>query len=105
MEPKRLRSPPYNTAVRDLVQGKRAWSPALAKKGVAHVTSGAGTLRQCWQQGYWDTYMRDAEHESRTRRYIENNPAKAKMVSFSKAWPWSSSRFRDAYERLCLPAR
>jgi hypothetical protein len=54
MEPKRLRSPPYNTAVRDLVQGKRAWSPALAKKGVPHVTSGAGTLRQCWQQGYWD---------------------------------------------------
>jgi hypothetical protein len=31
MEPKRLRSPPYNPALRDLVQGKRAWSPALAK--------------------------------------------------------------------------
>jgi hypothetical protein len=64
-----------------------------------------GRKGQFWQQGYWDAYMRDAEHESRTRRYIENNPAKAKTVSFSKAWPWSGSRFRDAYERLCLPAR
>ncbi|MGO8676637.1 MAG: transposase, partial [Limisphaerales bacterium] len=64
-----------------------------------------GRKGQFWQQGYWDTYMRDAEHESRTRRYIENNPARAKMVSFSKAWLWSSSRFRDAYERLCLPTR
>jgi putative DNA methylase len=231
MEPKRLRSPPYNPAVRDLVQGKRAWSPALAKDEIergflgwhengylphrdapglvqfitfrladafpaelrsewerllrieeererhrqleAYLDKGRGACHlrrrdiaamveralwfrhevqyelrawvimpnhvhllirvqdvpmwqlvdawkgftakevnrilgrkgQFWEQGYWDTYMRDAEHESRTRRYIENNPAKAKTVSFSKAWPWSSSRFRDAYERLCLPAR
>jgi putative transposase len=56
-----------------------------------------------WQEGYWDTYMRDQEHERRARRYIENNPTKAKLVTFSKQWPWGSARFRDANERLCLP--
>jgi REP element-mobilizing transposase RayT len=56
-----------------------------------------------WQDGYWDTYMRDVDHEARARRYIENNPTKARLVASSKEWPWSSARFRDQYERLCLP--
>jgi putative transposase len=56
-----------------------------------------------WQEGYWDTYMRDSGHEARARCYIEHNPAKAKLVVLSKEWPWSSARFRDANERLCLP--
>jgi putative DNA methylase len=64
-----------------------------------------GRKGQFWQAGYWDTYMRDREHESRTRRYIENNPAKARLAVFAKGWPWSSSRFRDAYERLCIPEK
>jgi putative transposase len=63
-----------------------------------------GRRGQFWQEGYWDTYMRDEEHESRTRRYIENNPVKAKLAAFAKEWPWSSARFRDAYERLRPPA-
>ncbi len=57
-----------------------------------------------WQEGYWDTYIRDGEHELKTRRYIENNPTKAKLAAFRKEWPWGSARFRDAYERLCVPA-
>ncbi len=56
-----------------------------------------------WQDGYWDTYMRDNEHEARTRRYIESNPTKACLAELARDWPWSSARFRDAYERLCLP--
>ena len=56
-----------------------------------------------WQEGYWDTYMRDADHERKARRYIENNPVKAGLVAMAKDWPWSSARLRDAYERLCLP--
>ena len=64
-----------------------------------------GRKGQFWLEGYWDTYMRDSEHESKTRRYIENNPAKARLVASPKDWPWSSARFRDAYERLCVPAR
>jgi putative transposase len=58
----------------------------------------AGSL---WAEDYWDTYQRDAEQERRTIRYIENNPAKAKLVLDPKAWPWSSARRRDAYGRLC----
>ena len=33
-----------------------------------------------WQADYWDTYIRDSEHELKTRRYIENNPVKAGLV-------------------------
>ena len=64
-----------------------------------------GCKGQFWQEGYWDTYMRDSQHESKTRRYIETNPTKAKLASFPKEWPWGSARYRDAYERLCLPAK
>jgi REP element-mobilizing transposase RayT len=55
-----------------------------------------------WAVDYFDTYMRDAEHERKTIRYIEYNPAKARLVLNPKDWPWSSARFRDAYGRLCL---
>ena len=64
-----------------------------------------GRKGEFWQDGYWDTYMRDIEHESKSRRYIENNPTKAKLTISPKEWPWSSARFRDVYERLCLPEK
>lgn len=64
-----------------------------------------GRKGQFWQEGYWDTYMRDEEHELRTRQYIENNPTKAKLVPFAREWPCSSARFRDAYQRLSVPIR
>ena len=60
---------------------------------------------QFWQEDYWDTYMRDGEHELKTRNYIENNPTKASLVAFRKDWPWSSARFRDSNERLCVSER
>ena len=56
-----------------------------------------------WAEDYFDTYMRDAEHERKTIRYIENNPAKAKLVLNPKDWPWSSERFRDEFGVLKLP--
>jgi putative transposase len=55
-----------------------------------------------WAPGYFDTYMRDTEHERRTVLYIESNPTRAKLVLDPKEWPWSSAGFRDAYGRLCL---
>lgn len=48
-----------------------------------------------WADDYWDTYMRDAEHELKTRRYIENNPVRAGLVRERAEWPWSTARFRD----------
>jgi REP element-mobilizing transposase RayT len=62
-----------------------------------------GRRGKFWQDEYWDTFMRDDEHERRTRKYIEANPVKAGLVLDGKEWPWSSARFRDACERLCLP--
>lgn len=50
---------------------------------------------QFWAEDYWDTYMRDAAHELKSRRYIENNPTKAFLVREPAEWPWSSARFRD----------
>ena len=55
-----------------------------------------------WAEDYWDTYMRDSEHELQTRRYIENNPVKAFLVRDPKDWPWSSARFRDEHGVLRL---
>jgi REP element-mobilizing transposase RayT len=55
-----------------------------------------------WAPGYFDTYMRDAEHEQTTIRYIENNPTKSKLVLDPKGWPWSSARFRNEFGALKL---
>ena len=55
-----------------------------------------------WAKDYWDTYMRDGEHELRARRYVENNPTKAGLVRDPKEWRWSSARLRDAYGNLKL---
>ena len=57
---------------------------------------------QFWAEDYWDTYMRDGKQELKTRRYIENNPAKAFLVRDPKDWPWSSARFRDENGALHL---
>jgi REP element-mobilizing transposase RayT len=58
-----------------------------------------------WSDDYWDTYMRDAEHERQTIRYIENNPVKAGLAREAAQWAWSSARFRDRYGRMQLPPR
>ena len=41
-----------------------------------------------WQADYWDTFMRDEEHQQRTVRYIRSNPVKAGLVKEWKEWPW-----------------
>jgi REP element-mobilizing transposase RayT len=63
-----------------------------------------GRRGNLWELDYWDTYMRDVEHERNTVRYIESNPAKAKLVLDPKEWPWSSARFRDGFGILKLSA-
>ncbi len=62
-----------------------------------------GRTGHFWQVDYWDTFMRDAEREAKTVRYIEDNPPKAKLVLDPREWPWSSARLRDQYG--CLPER
>ena len=57
-----------------------------------------------WARDFWDTYIRDRDHESRTQRYIESNPVKALLVSDPRHWLWTSARFRDGQGELCLRA-
>jgi putative transposase len=90
-----------------LVQDVPMWQLLEAWKGYTAKAANKilGHEGAFWQLGYWDTYMRDSQHELKSRRYIENNPAKAKLVASPKEWPWGSARFRDSHERLCLPPR
>ena len=54
-----------------------------------------GRCQSFWADDYWDTYIRDLEHERRTVTYIESNPVKAGLALAAKEWPWSSARCRD----------
>lgn len=73
------------------------------KKFTAHaVNKLLGRKGSLWFEDYWDTYMRNPEHELQTRDYIEANPVKAGFAAAAKDWKWSSARRRDAYGRLCL---
>jgi REP element-mobilizing transposase RayT len=55
-----------------------------------------------WAEEYFDVYMRNPEHERETIHYIENNPARAKLVLDPKKWPWSSARLRDEFGQVRL---
>jgi len=48
-----------------------------------------------WQEDYFDTFMRDAEHQFHEVRYIERNPVKAKLVQHASDWRWSSASLRS----------
>jgi REP element-mobilizing transposase RayT len=83
------------------------WQLLDAWKGFTAKTANRALQRKgkFWEERYWDTYMRNEAHETRARLYIENNPVKAGLVAFRRDWPWSSARFRDEYEKLCLPVQ
>jgi REP element-mobilizing transposase RayT len=55
-----------------------------------------------WEEDYWDTYIRSAEHEHKTIRYIESNPVKAGLVCDPKQWPWCSAGLRNEFGSLLL---
>jgi REP element-mobilizing transposase RayT len=71
-----------NVPMAKLVQG---WKGASAR--AANLV--LGRTGAFWQQDYWDTFMRDGEHEERTVRYIRNNPVKAGLVGEWEQWPWT----------------
>jgi REP element-mobilizing transposase RayT len=63
---------------------------------------GLGRRGAFWAEDYFDMFMRDADHEQRTTRYIENNPTRAKLVRDPRDWLWSSARHRDPMGTLRL---
>lgn len=48
-----------------------------------------------WNKEYFDRYIRDGEHFSKTLRYIEMNPVKAGLCETPEDWPFGSARFKN----------
>jgi putative transposase len=86
----------FNVPMSQLVDAWKGFTAKQANKVL-------GRRGKFWQDDYWDTFMRDKEHEGRTRKYIEANPIKAGLMLDGDKWPWGSERFRDNFQRLCLP--
>ena len=81
----------FNVEVTPMAEILESWKKHTAQKANRLL----GRRGEFWQADYWDTFMRNGEHELETRKYIENNPAKAGLVLDPKTWPWSSARLRD----------
>jgi putative transposase len=47
-----------------------------------------------WHRDYFDRFIRDEGHLTRTIDYVENNPVKAGLVLSASDWPWGSARLR-----------
>ena len=47
-----------------------------------------------WMREHFDRMIRNSEHFANSRRYIENNPVKAKLCKDPSEWPYSSAWFR-----------
>lgn len=56
---------------------------------------------QLWQEDYFDRYIRDPDHFSRVRAYIEWNAVKAKIRSDPSLHKWSSAN-PDSVKRLAM---
>lgn len=69
----------------------RTWKQFTARKA----NSILGRSGAFWQADYWDTFVRDADHELKTIRYIRENPVKAGLVKVWKDWPWGHWHFRS----------
>jgi REP element-mobilizing transposase RayT len=44
-----------------------------------------------WQHESYDHWIRDEEEKDRMRRYIRNNPVKARLCRLPEEWRWSSA--------------
>jgi REP-associated tyrosine transposase len=62
------------------------------KKYTAHQANAIlGKSGKFWQEEYWDTFIRDQQHEQTSKRYIETNPTNAKIVLDPGDYQWSSA--------------
>ncbi len=53
-----------------------------------------------WQSDYWDTFIRDAAHERKVRRYIETNPVSARLVLDPGTWPLEQRQVPGQHRRI-----
>jgi len=64
----------------------------------------ARTGEAFWQPESYDHWIRSEDEKSRIRRYIRNNPVKARLCPIPEAWPWGSAGY-PALSAGGLPAR
>ncbi len=64
-----------------------SWKTFTARE----INKALGRHGPLWQEDYFDTFMRDDEHQATEIAYIENNPVKARLVKRAADWPWSSA--------------
>jgi REP element-mobilizing transposase RayT len=64
----------------------QAWKSVSARK----IATIACTSGRVWAPDYFDRFIRDAAHYANALAYIEENPAKAKLVRDAHDWPFSS---------------
>ena len=53
-----------------------------------------GLTREIWQTSFYDHRVRDAEEYARIQTYIHENPVRARLVSASEDFPFSSANAR-----------
>ena len=62
-------------------------------KGVSarKINKATGSSGSVWQPDYFDRFIRDEEHFSKTVQYIENNPVKAGLCKTAEEWTFIGS--------------
>ena len=55
-----------------------------------------GKQGEFWYPESFDRYIRDSEHYNRVKKYIEDNPPKAKLCLHPTTWRWNSAYWREA---------
>jgi putative transposase len=68
----------------------RSWKTFTARRANALF----GRTGAFWYEDYFDRFMRDEDHLSRTIHYVEENPVKAGLVDVATNWLWSSAHHR-----------
>jgi putative transposase len=68
----------------------RSWKSFIANRA----NKVLGRSGPFWHRDYFDRFIRDEGHLSRTIDYVENNPVKAGLTSSAADWQWSSARRR-----------
>jgi len=75
-----------------------SWKSFTSKKANALLVQSG----RFWEADYFDRFMRNEEHLSRTVEYIEQNPVAAGLIACASDWLWSSARLRT-HERAGGP--
>lgn len=84
----------YANHVHALLQSQEGWPlKAIVHSWKSFTAQAAnrilGRTGAFWFREYHDRFIRNAEHFTATKQYIEQNPVKAGMVQDAQAWPWS----------------